>query len=197
VIDNRTDSGEEYDTLFVLGLDVHLKANLNGYLHHKYAIIDVNGEDSNKYVITGSHNWSSSAETKNNENTLIIHSARLAGLYVQEFAKRYTDAGGKDSIMITDVENSGKLPTEYALAQNYPNPFNPSTSIQYSLKESGKVDMAVYNMLGQKVLTLVSEYQNSGSHLVKFNASQLASGVYIYRINANSFTASKKLLLLK
>ena len=197
VIDNNTDTGEEYDTLFVSGVDVHLKANLAGYLHHKYAIIDVGGEASNKYVITGSHNWSSSAETKNNENTLIIRSPRLANLYVQEFSKRYTDAGGKDSILITDVENSSNLPTEYALDQNYPNPFNPSTSIQYSLKESGKVEMAVYNMLGQKVLMLVNDFQNTGSHIVKFDASRLASGVYIYRIKANNFTASKKLLLLK
>ncbi|MDP3149110.1 MAG: phospholipase D-like domain-containing protein [Ignavibacteria bacterium] len=197
VIDNRTDTGEEYDTLLASGVDVHLKANLNGLLHHKYAIIDINGADSTKYIITGSHNWSSSAETKNNENTLIIRSPRLANLYVQEFAKRYTDAGGTDPIIITDIENDNNIPTEYALAQNYPNPFNPSTTIQYSLKESGKVDLDVYNMLGQKVLTLVNEFQNTGNHQVKFDASRLASGVYIYRIKANNFSASKKLLLLK
>jgi len=86
---------------------------------------------------------------------------------------------------------------EYTLYQNYPNPFNPSTSIQYSLKESGKVDLAVYNMLGQKVLTLVNEFQHNGNHQIKFDASHLASGIYIYRIKANNFTSSKKLLLLK
>jgi len=93
--------------------------------------------------------------------------------------------------------HSNEVPKAYELSQNYPNPFNPSTSIQYSLKESGKVDMAIYNILGQKVYTLINEFQNQGYHIVNFDASQLATGVYIYRITANNFSASKKLLLLK
>ncbi len=97
----------------------------------------------------------------------------------------------------TDINDLAVSPMQFRLEQNYPNPFNPSTTIQYSLKEGGKVDLAVYNLLGQKVISLVNEYQNPGNHIIKFDASRLASGIYIYQIRANNFSASKKLLLLK
>ncbi|MCK9425901.1 MAG: T9SS type A sorting domain-containing protein [Ignavibacteriaceae bacterium] len=95
------------------------------------------------------------------------------------------------------IEPENGVVNKFSLAQNYPNPFNPATTIQYSLNESGKVELSVYNMLGQNVFRLVNEFQNSGSHVVKFDGSHLASGIYIYRIKANSFSASKKLILLK
>lgn len=195
IMDNNTDTGNQFAYLQTNGVDVNLKGGGSSYLHHKYAVID--GESGNTpYLITGSHNWSSSAENSNDENTVIIQDALIANLYLQEFTARYYEAGGKDSIVV-GVENDNSMPSEYKLEQNYPNPFNPSTSIQYSLKESAKVDLVVYNMLGQKVLTLVNEFQNTGNHQIKFDASHLASGIYIYRIKTNNFTASKKLLLLK
>jgi len=195
LVDNNTDTGNQFSYLQSNGVDVLLKGG-TGLLHHKYAVIDAYpGEIS--YLVTGSHNWSSSAENSNDENTVIIQDGLIANLYLQEFTARYYEAGGKDSITIVNVENIDNMPSEYALDQNYPNPFNPSTTIQYSLKESGNVDLSVYNTLGQKVLSLVNEHQNVGSRSVKFDASHLASGIYIYRIKANNFMASKKLLLLK
>lgn len=194
VTDNNTDTGNQYSYLLSNGVDIMLKVG-SGLLHHKYAIVD--GESGETpYLITGSHNWSSAAENSNDENTVIIQDGLIANLYLQEFTARYYEAGGKDSVFV-GIENDNSIPSEYKLSQNYPNPFNPSTTIQYSLKESGKVDLAVYNMLGQKVLTLVNEFQNTGNHQVKFDAARLATGVYIYRIKANDFSASKKLLLLK
>ncbi|MFA4924392.1 MAG: phospholipase D-like domain-containing protein, partial [Ignavibacteriaceae bacterium] len=195
VTDNNTDTGNQFSFLQSNGVDIMLKGG-SGLLHHKYAVIDAESGET-PYLVTGSHNWSSAAENSNDENTVIVQDAQIANLYLQEFTARYYEAGGTDSITITDIENIGNIPAEYSLDQNYPNPFNPSTTIQYSLKESGKVELTVYNLLGQKVLTLVNEFQNSGSHLVKFDASQLASGIYIYQIRANNFSASKKLLLLK
>ncbi|MFA6979748.1 MAG: T9SS type A sorting domain-containing protein [Ignavibacteriaceae bacterium] len=109
----------------------------------------------------------------------------------------YTQTYEPVSVTPSGIAPENGVVTEYVLGQNYPNPFNPSTTIQYSLKESGNVDLSVYNALGQKVLLLVNEHQNVGSHSVKFDASHLASGIYIYRIKANNFIASKKLLLLK
>ncbi|MFA5805223.1 MAG: phospholipase D-like domain-containing protein [Melioribacteraceae bacterium] len=194
ITDNNTDTGNQFSYLQSNGVDIILKVG-SGLLHHKYAIVD--GESGETpYLITGSHNWSSAAENSNDENTVIIQDNLIANLYLQEFTARYYEAGGKDSVFV-GIESDNSVPSEYQLAQNYPNPFNPSTTIQYSLKESGKVELTVYNMLGQKVLSLVNEFQNPGSHLVKFDASQLASGIYIYRIKANGFSASKKLLLLK
>jgi hypothetical protein len=89
------------------------------------------------------------------------------------------------------------LPLEYTLEQNYPNPFNPSTTIKYAITEDGFVKLAIYNMLGEEVATIVNNIQKAGRYEVNFNASGLSSGVYVYRIEAANFTASKKLMLMK
>jgi hypothetical protein len=90
-----------------------------------------------------------------------------------------------------------ELPMEYSLDQNYPNPFNPSTTIKYSIAEDGFVKLAIYNMLGEEVTTLVNTTQKAGKYEVNFNASNLASGVYLYKIESASFNAVKKLMLMK
>lgn len=86
---------------------------------------------------------------------------------------------------------------EYNLGQNYPNPFNPSTTINYSLAERSVVALKVYDVLGNEVASLVNTTQEAGTHSVKFDASKLASGLYIYTLNAGDFTSSKKMMLLK
>jgi hypothetical protein len=92
---------------------------------------------------------------------------------------------------------SSNLPKEYSLAQNYPNPFNPTTKISYSLPIAGNVKLVVYDILGREVATLVNEYKTAGNHSVDFSASNLASGVYIYRMEAGTFKDTKKMLLVK
>jgi hypothetical protein len=89
------------------------------------------------------------------------------------------------------------MPTEFNLAQNYPNPFNPMTSIDYALPEAAKVKVEVYNVLGQVVDVLVDGNQEAGFHKVVWDASNMASGVYFYRITANSFTSTKRMVLMK
>lgn len=101
--------------------------------------------------------------------------------------------------IITDVKKVDGLPISFSLEQNYPNPFNPETVISYHLPVSSTVELALFNVLGQKVATLVDEFQNAGSynyHLSIVNY-QLSSGVYIYRLQAGKFVASKKLILMK
>ncbi len=100
VMDNNTDTGNEYSNLLASGVDVHL-AGGSGLLHHKYALIDAENSGGTPYTVTGSHNWSSSAENSNDENTLIVQDARVANLYLQEFAARYYEAGGTDSIQLS------------------------------------------------------------------------------------------------
>jgi len=90
-----------------------------------------------------------------------------------------------------------EIPLVYALEQNYPNPFNPGTTINYSIPVDGLVKLAVYNMLGEEVATIVNSIQKAGRYEVGFNAAGLSSGVYVYRIEASNFTASKKLILMK
>lgn len=88
-------------------------------------------------------------------------------------------------------------PGEFALNQNYPNPFNPATNISYELPVDEHVRLDVYDVVGRRVATLVNQNQNSGRHQVTFDASGLASGMYIYRLQTESFTATQKMILLK
>jgi hypothetical protein len=97
---------------------------------------------------------------------------------------------------VTSNEN-GNLPTKLALEQNYPNPFNPSTTIRFALPQSGNVKLEVLNLLGQTVATVANGAFSAGNHAVSFDASKLASGVYLYRINAGGAVISKKMTLLK
>ncbi|MCF8240650.1 MAG: T9SS type A sorting domain-containing protein [Melioribacteraceae bacterium] len=86
---------------------------------------------------------------------------------------------------------------EYALSQNYPNPFNPTTNIVYQIPKEGRVVIKLYDILGREIQTLVNEHKTQGTYEFTFDGSKLSSGVYIYRITAGEFTASKKFVLMK
>ena len=90
-----------------------------------------------------------------------------------------------------------KPPIDFKLGQNYPNPFNPQTVIGYQLPVSSDVELSIYNILGQKVTTLVSEMQKAGYYKVEWDASGFASGVYIYKIKAGDYTYARKMMLLR
>jgi hypothetical protein len=100
------------------------------------------------------------------------------------------------SINATPV-NANVVVTSYSLYQNYPNPFNPETSIAFDLIEDGHVSLAIYNVLGEKLSTLVDGRMSSGRHSVVFNGANFASGVYLYKLSVNGFTDTRKLVLLK
>jgi subtilisin-like proprotein convertase family protein len=91
-----------------------------------------------------------------------------------------------------------EIPNYYSLSQNYPNPFNPSTQIKFSVPKTSNVTMKVYDVLGKEVAVLVNnELKQAGFYTVEFNASNLASGIYFYRINAGDYSAVKKMVLVK
>jgi photosystem II stability/assembly factor-like uncharacterized protein len=94
-------------------------------------------------------------------------------------------------------EEPDPIPLEYVLQQNYPNPFNPATTIEYSIPEAAEISITVFNVLGEEVTQLVNGYHNPGSYKIQFDAGNLTSGVYFYRIKTNSYTATKKMLLLR
>ena len=89
------------------------------------------------------------------------------------------------------------IPVEYALEQNYPNPFNPSTKISFNLPEAGNVKLTIYNLLGEEVRILVNEYKNSGVYIHNFDASKLNSGMFLYKIEVNGFSLTRKMILIK
>jgi len=117
-------------------------------------------------------------------------------------------AGRKDTIefMITDGRGimmtksfifSYVGPKQFKLEQNFPNPFNPTTTIRYSIPQRSNVVLKVYDVLANEVATLVNEDKDRGVYKTNFDASQLASGIYLYRIQAGSFVETKKMILLK
>ncbi|MGB5288130.1 MAG: FlgD immunoglobulin-like domain containing protein, partial [Ignavibacteriaceae bacterium] len=110
-------------------------------------------------------------------------------------------------VSVEDGENTGSIPSDYALRQNYPNPFNPNTTINFTLPVASDVKLTVYNILGQEVITLLNEQKPAGNHRVNWNArdaggTQLTSGIYLYKltasgINGKEFQDIKKMILLK
>ena len=103
---------------------------------------------------------------------------------------------GKDpAVGVREVK--GAAPSEYKLSQNYPNPFNPTTKIEYSVPKSGFVSLKVYNLLGQEVTTLYSGNQKAGNYEVTFNGANLASGIYLYRLQSGNVSITKKFVLMK
>ena len=101
-----------------------------------------------------------------------------------------------NKIMI-DGNYINEFPISFALEQNYPNPFNPSTKIKFAVPKEANVNLSIYNVLGEMVTTLVNEEKKAGYHEVDFDASSLASGVYLYRIKAGDFVSTKKMILMK
>jgi hypothetical protein len=97
----------------------------------------------------------------------------------------------------TGVKDEKITLRNYELYQNYPNPFNPTTTLRYSIPKDGVVTLKIYNILGQKVAVLVNEYQKANDYQIQFDSKGLASGVYIYRLQVNDFSQSKKMILLK
>ena len=111
-------------------------------------------------------------------------------------AGRIKKSNYSTSNMIASCEK-GELPNSYSMSQNFPNPFNPTTEIQYKLPEKGHVSITIYDMLGREVKRIVGEIQQAGNHTIEFDASDLASGIYLYSLRANDYQEIKKMCLIK
>jgi hypothetical protein len=98
---------------------------------------------------------------------------------------------------VTGLENRISIPYKYLLTQNYPNPFNPSTKITYTIPERGNVSLKIFDLLGSEVVELVKGEIEAGSYEINFNAANLPSGVYFYRLQAGNFVQTRKMILLK
>ena len=94
-------------------------------------------------------------------------------------------------------EGNNSIPSGYSLSQNYPNPWNPTTTINYSLAKEGNIKLSIYNTLGSKVAIIVNEYKPAGNYSVQFNGSNLASGIYLYRLESGNYSIAKKFILMK
>ncbi len=121
-----------------------------------------------------------------------------AGLKLSDVALYGSKAEAVDARWVNGVVKAGAgLPKEFALSQNYPNPFNPVTQIRYALPMDCQVRLDIYNVVGQRVAILVDDHQKAGYKVVSWNAQDVASGVYFYKLTAGNFTSIRKMVLLK
>jgi hypothetical protein len=103
----------------------------------------------------------------------------------------------KVTVKITSVAQNRELPKEFGLSQNYPNPFNPATQIEFALPRETHVTVDVFNLLGERVATIVDGVRQAGYHVVSFNAGELPSGIYLYRFATNEYSTIRKMMLVK
>ena len=142
-----------------------------------------------KYWNNQNNSWVtvSNAVVNTSTNTVTFSQSQVSN-YVILTADKVTTG-------ITDYKNS--IPDNFSLRQNYPNPFNPSTTIEFSIKENSNIKLSVYNLLGQKVTTLINQPMSAGVHSVQFNADNLSSGIYFYKLTAGENSKVMKMELLK
>ena len=135
-----------------------------------------------------------------NENDNIFNSAKPEFLTMEAVANTQGGYDGTYTIGINSpvgVPEPDTTPQGFKLEQNYPNPFNPTTTIKYSIPETGGVKLAVFDLMGKELETLVDKVQSPGNYEIVFNAGKLSSGLYFYRLSANGFTKTKEMLLLR
>jgi hypothetical protein len=150
---------------------------------------------ANTWVKVGSVNGNNT--TSKISNYSFVDDASKLGAVSINYRIKQIDLDGSSKYYYLSSAVQISAPKSFELSQNYPNPFNPNTSIRYNIPKDSKVKIEVYDALGRTVASLVNEYKSAGSYSVNFDASSLASGVYLYKISAGDFTATKKMNLLK
>jgi len=173
---------------------------------------DTNGtavKNTNVYVYdVGGNAWFT--QILNNPNPVSNHMNSLTARCINDTVRLFQPGGytgaavASNNLVVTGcngiftgIENISSVPRNYSLSQNYPNPFNPKTMIEFSIPKSGNIQIKVFDILGREVAVLVNEFLKAGSYTVDFNASNLSSGVYLYRLTADGFTATKKMMVIK
>ncbi len=173
-------------------------------LHHKYLLIDGPFRDSHPLVVNGSHNWSYSANSRNDENTLVIYDADITNQFYQEFCARYKEAGGQGDVTVKVAEKN-EMPRRFRLLQNYPNPFNSKTIIKAVLPEAASamdVHLQITDVLGRRIAVLHG-LQHDAEHLWFLwdghsqIGEEVSSGIYLASLTGTSATQVIKLLYIR
>ncbi|MBK8910582.1 MAG: hypothetical protein IPM61_04560 [Chlorobi bacterium] len=181
IIDNVKDQGSQFSALqsFAEAFDWQL----TGIFHHKYAVMDAIplGTGTFPVVVTGSHNFTVSAETRNDENAAIIYSAAIANQFLQEFAARYKEVGGKAPFVQTTAVDALQSATAIAL-RAYPNPFNSHVAIAVEgLTEQATITIA--SITGERVASFALD---PGQPIAEWDATDLAPGIYVATVASQS-----------
>ena len=151
--------------------------------------------------VAGKNEWTSLAFVKGNGNTNTLTQYSYSDVKLETGSYQYRlkqiDYNGNYEYHNLNGDITISVPTKFDLTQNYPNPFNPTTKIDFSIPSNGAVKLAVYDMSGKEVKVLVNDTRNAGYYTVQFDASGLSSGTYFYRITTGSYSAVKKMVLIK
>ncbi|MCZ7557994.1 MAG: phospholipase D-like domain-containing protein [Bacteroidia bacterium] len=184
VMDNSTDQGSRYDYLLGNGMDVWLKKGLRGMLHHKYLLVNAGDRTPGAAsVLTGSHNWSNAAEFSNNENTLILRDADIAVQYLQEWYKRYRDAGG-EAVIVLDAKDIPTAARSTELHPAWPNPV-PSGAIfttSLHLPAGAGYTLSLHDALGRRVAVLEQGNSTGMLRSLTIGTAGLPAGIYFLRL---------------
>ncbi len=217
--DYSLNSGFQFETTTDVGGGLNLGFANNGDYIEYLLLIQQAGDYSIDYRTASAVNGGQIKLELISDNTIIpVHTVNLPGtggwqtwqtvsqnavLPAGEYTLRLTSLSGEYNLnwyqfnLLTGIEDDAGIPLSYTLEQNYPNPFNPSTTIRYSLKESGPVTLKIFNILGETVATLVDERQKTGHYSLTFDGNSLVSGVYFYRLSTRDISLTRKMILIK
>jgi hypothetical protein len=171
--------------------------------HYADAVLGLIDPTINSVCVTSFNEWHEDTQI---EPSIVSSPTNNDGTPDYEYTQGYYYKGyGTDYLQVikdkfgstTGITVQNNLPKSFALNQNYPNPFNPSTAISYRLSAVSQTTLKVYNVLGEEVATLVNGVQQAGEHTVNFNATNLTSGIYLYKLQAGNFVETKKMILMK
>ncbi|HSL89269.1 MAG TPA: T9SS type A sorting domain-containing protein, partial [Ignavibacteriaceae bacterium] len=187
---HTTNGGIDWTEINIGGKDIYFSNNLNGIIVNYYSL----GSD---IFITkdGGNNWI--LQPRVTDQYLYTAFADSDGFWGAGMSGTILYSNDPVITGMEDLLNFGTNVNDYTLSQNYPNPFNPSTKISWQSPVGGWQTLKVYDILGNEVATLVNEYKDAGYHEIEFNAAELSSGVYFYRIQIEDFIETKKMLLIR
>ncbi len=172
-------------------------APAGGIIHHKYGIVDASYLTSKPTVITGSHNWSGAANSKNDENTLIISDALIANQYMQEFKKRYNELGGTGDFIVPGYNATEEPSAIRGSFSAQPNPASGISTIVFDVKSGSKYELSIYNEMGQFVATVTKGIGEDSRHAVDFDFSGFATGAYYLVLNADGNRSACPIVVVK
>ncbi len=192
ILEDTASSTSVYNALVAEMTVSNLKINQFSWLmHHKYAIIDADDQFSDPQVITGSCNWSGAGFTRNDENDVIVHDINIANQYLQEFAKRFNDAGG---VVMVGINNEINISHFEFVA--FPNPASEKLILNYFSEKPANTSVRLIDMDGK----IVAQYENglsAGNHSIEINTSSLSSGLYFINVKSGSFNSTEKISIIK
>ena len=201
---NGASTAEPYEGMLVRFANVTVKDTAPTFADPTEFTVD---DGSGQVIVRrdGRHRYSNIAADTATGKFILKKNDRISSLtgvmYFSFLRYKFVPRTDADFGTITSVEGDPSLADgrveRFSLAQNYPNPFNPSTLIRYEIPSAVNVKLVVYNLLGQEVRTLVNEMQAPGAHTIRFDGSTLASGMYLYRLQAGKFTEVRKMVMVK